>query len=107
LAFNGLVSPDSPTTPTPSSTGGTVSLQDTIAQVAVLERAIQDQSRLITEFLRSNKDTSQLVQTELKGSTKGYDQRMTDALSQAESSLNLSLSSLQQAATALSRVRAI
>jgi hypothetical protein len=101
LAFNGLIGPVTPTT------GGSMSLQDTIAQVAALERSIQDQSRLVNEFLRGNRDTTELVRAELKGSTKGYDQRMMAALSQTESSLNASLSALQQAATALSRVRAI
>ena len=94
--------------PTPaSSTGGGMSLQDTIAQITTLQRAVQDQTRLVNDFLRANRDTIQLVRTELKGSTKGYDEQMLNALAQAESSLNTSLSSLQQASSALDRVRAI
>jgi hypothetical protein len=98
LAFNGLVTPTS---------GGTLSLQDTIAQVAALQRSVQDQIRLINEFLRGNRETIDLVRNELKGSTKGYDQMMLTSLSQAETSLRASLSSLQQASTALDRVRQI
>jgi len=101
LVIDGLLSTE------PSHTGGSMSLQDTIAQITALQRAVQDQSRLINDFLRSNHDTMDLVRTELKGSTKGYDQTMLTALSQVESSLNSSLSSLQQASTALDRVRAI
>lgn len=84
-----------------------MSLQDTIAQVATLQRAVQEQSRLINDFMRSNHDTMDLVRTELKGSTKGYDQQMLNALTQTESALKASLSNLQQASTALDRVRAI
>ncbi|MDR0847591.1 MAG: hypothetical protein LBN10_00875 [Propionibacteriaceae bacterium] len=87
--------------------GGGMSLQDTIAQIASLQRAIQDQTRLINDFQRSNQETMQMVRTELKGSTKGYDQQMVNALSQAESSLRSSLSALQQASAALDRVKAI
>jgi len=84
-----------------------VSLQDTIARVAALQRIIQDQIRLINDFERANRETTDLVRAELKGSTKGYDQQMVSALSQVESSLRASLSSLQQASSALDRVRAI
>lgn len=84
-----------------------MSLRDTIAQIAALQRAIQDQTRLINDFLKSNADTMQLVRTELKGSTKGYDQQMLTALTQTEASLRSSLTGLQQASGALDRVRAI
>ncbi|MCL2736548.1 MAG: hypothetical protein FWD75_07965 [Propionibacteriaceae bacterium] len=87
--------------------GGGMSLQDTMAQIASLQRAIQDQTRLINDFLKGNRDTMQLVRTELKGSTKGYDQLMVNSLSQVESSLASSLSSLQRAADALTQVRAV
>jgi len=97
----------SPGLANPQHTGGRMSLQDTIAQIASLQRAIQDQTRLVNDFMKSNSDTMQLVRTELKGSTKGYDQMMLSALSQTESSLRASLSALQQASTALDRVKAI
>ena len=84
-----------------------MSLQATIAQIAALQRAIQDQTRLINDFLRSNADTTQLVRTELTGSRKGYDQQMLAALTQSEASLNSSLSGLQQASAALDRVQLI
>jgi len=84
-----------------------MSLQDTIAHVTALQQSVQDQMRLITDFLRSNHDTINLVSTQLKGSTKGYDIQMLTALNQAETSLKSSLASLQQASTALDRVRAI
>ena len=87
--------------------GGGVSLQDTIAQVAALQQSVKDQIRMINDFLSSNADTMQLVHAELKGSTKGYDQQMVASLSQVESSLKASLTSLDQASTALDRVRAI
>ena len=84
-----------------------MSLQDTIAQIGSLQTAIQDQTRLINDFLQSNRDTMELVRTELKGSTKGYDQIMVSSLAQVESSLALSISSLQRASEALTRVRTI
>jgi len=80
---------------------------DTIAQITALQNAIKDQTRLINDFTRNNSDTIQLVQAELKGSVKGYDQSMLAALAQTESSLKASLASLQQASTALDRVRTI
>lgn len=89
------------------SLGAAMSLQDTIAQITTLQRAIQDQRRLVNDFLKSNRETMQLVRTELKGSTKGYDQKMIDSLAQAEKALTQSLSSLEQASEALARVRAI
>lgn len=91
----------------PQPIGGGVSLQDTIAQIAALQRAIQDQIRLINDFLKSNADTMQLVRAQLSGSTKGYDQQMITALVQTETSLRSSLSGLEQASGALDRVRAI
>lgn len=91
----------------PQPIGGGMSLQETIAQVAALQRAIQDQTRLINDFMKSNADTMQLVRAELKGSAKGYDQQMLTALSQSEASLRSSLSALQQASGALDRVRSI
>ncbi|MCL1838100.1 MAG: hypothetical protein FWG47_02130 [Propionibacteriaceae bacterium] len=100
-------SPALQTKTTSHTIGGGMSLQDTIAQIASLQRAIQDQIRLINDFLKSNRDTMQIVRTELKGSTKGYDQRMINSLSQAESSLTSSLSSLQRASEALTKVSAI
>ncbi len=84
-----------------------MSLQDTMAQIAALQRAIQDQTRLVNDFMRSNRDTMQLVRTELKGSTKGYDQQMLTALAQSETSLRSSLSGLQRASAALDRVKLI
>lgn len=84
-----------------------MSLQDTIAQIAVLQRAIHDQTRLINDFMRSNAETMQLVRAELKGSTKGYDQQMLTALAQSEASLRSSLSGLQRASAALERVQLI
>ena len=89
------------------ATGGGMSLRDLIAQVAALQRAIQDQTRLINDFMKSNADTMQLVRAELTGSTKGYDQQMLAALTQTEASLKSSLTALQQASGALDRVRTI
>jgi hypothetical protein len=48
-----------------------------------------------------------LVSTELQGSNKGYDQRMLDALTQAESALNSSMAALRQASDALDRAQMI
>jgi len=90
-----------------AGTGVGMSLQDTMAQIAALQHAIQDQTQMINEFVKNNRDTMQMVQSELRGSNKGYDQNMTSALSQAESSLSASLSSLRQASSALDSVRNI
>lgn len=84
-----------------------MSLRQTIAHISQLQRAIQDQSTLIDSFMKSNADTMQLVRRELEGSAKGYDQQMLTELAQTETSLRSSLAALQQASTALDRVRAI
>jgi hypothetical protein len=84
-----------------------MSLQETIAQVIALQRALQDQRRVVDGFLKSNGDTIELVRTELRGSSKGYDEQMLGALSQAEQSLKASLAALERASSALDRVRAI
>jgi len=84
-----------------------MSLRDTLAQIAALQRAIQDQTRLINDFKRNNSETMQLVRSELQGSTKGYDRTMLATLTQTEASLQSSLSALQQASSALARVQAI
>lgn len=84
-----------------------MSLQDTIGQIASLQRAIQDQKRLIDDFLKENRNTMRLVRTELVGSTKGYDRMMLTSLAEVEKSLTSSLSGLQRASEALARVRAI
>lgn len=87
--------------------GRSMSLQNTIREITALQRAVRDQIALINDFKKSNRDSIQLVQTELKGSAKGYDQMMLTALSQTEQSLQKSLTSLEQAASALDQVRAI
>ncbi|MFT3969788.1 MAG: hypothetical protein QM695_05770 [Micropruina sp.] len=84
-----------------------MSLQDTIAQIAALQRAIQDQTRMINDFAKSNADTMTLVRAQLTGSTKGYDQQMLTVLTQTEMSLRSSLAGLERASAALDRVRAI
>lgn len=84
-----------------------MSLQATIAQIAALQRAIQDQTSLINDFLKDSADTTQLVRTELTGSRKGYDQQMLAALTQSEASLRSSLAGLQRASAALDRVQLI
>jgi len=84
-----------------------MSLRDTLAQIAALQRAIQDQTRLINDFKRNNSETMQLVRSELQGSIKGYDRTMLATLTQTEASLQSSLSALQQASSALARVQAI
>jgi hypothetical protein len=91
----------------PGQGGAGMSLQETIAQVIALQRALQDQRRVVDGFLKSNGDTIELVRTELRGSSKGYDEQMLGALSQAEQSLKASLAALERASSALDRVRAI
>lgn len=84
-----------------------MALMDTLREIIALQKEVDDQVRLVSDFLRSNKDNIQFVRAELKGSTKGYDALMASALTQAEGSLNKSVTALQQASEALSRVRTI
>lgn len=84
-----------------------MSLVQTLQQVTALHHDVSDQVRLINDFKKANKDNINLVLTELKGSTKGYDQVMVASLNRAESALDKSLAALDQAANALQRVRAI
>lgn len=89
-------------------TGGRgMSLQETIREVTVLQQQIKDQMALINDFMRDNRESIQMVQTELKGSAKGYDQMMLASLNETEQSLKKSLESLQRASSALDKVRAI
>jgi hypothetical protein len=90
-----------------STNGGKMSLQEVIHQVSSLQQSIKDQIVLINEFLKSNSQTIELVRTQLQGSTRGYDQQMLSALTQTESTLQHSRSKLEQASTALDRVRMI
>lgn len=99
--------PGGPQQARPGQGGTGMSLQETIAQVTALQRALQDQRRVVDGFLKSNRDTIELVRTELRGSTKGYDEQMLGALSQAEQSLKASLAALERASSSLDRVRAI
>lgn len=108
LAMSGAeVRAQTPGLTSPRVSGGNMSLGDTIAQVASLQQSIDDQTRLINNFLKENSETIQLVRTHIKGSRKSYDQLMETALTQAESSLKASQSALQQASTALTRVQEI
>lgn len=84
-----------------------MTLVQTLQQVTALHRDVSDQVRLINDFKKANKDNINLVVTELKGSTKGYDQLMVASLTRAENALDKSLAALEQAANALQRVRAI
>jgi hypothetical protein len=84
-----------------------MALMDTLREIIALHKEVDDQARLVDDFLRANKDTMQFVRAELRGSTKGYDQRMVSALTQTETSLTKSITALRQASDALSRVRTI
>lgn len=84
-----------------------MSLRDAIAQISNLQRTIKDQTTVINGFLKDNSKTMQLVRSELKGSSKGYDRSMLSALSQTEDALHSSLTALEQASSALDRVRTI
>lgn len=84
-----------------------MALMDTLREITTLRRSIEEQRHMLSDFLRSNQDNMQLVRTELKGSTRGYDQRMLGSLQQAEASLNKSINALGQAADALQRVEMI
>lgn len=84
-----------------------MSLQETIREVTLMQQQIKEQMALINDFMRDNRESIQMVQTELKGSTKGYDQMMLASLNETEQSLKKSLESLQRASSALDKVRAI
>lgn len=84
-----------------------MTLMQTLQEIAVLQREIQQQLRLIDAFTQKNKDNMTLVRAELQGSTKGYDATMVQSLDKAEASLKKSAAALQTADQALQRVRAI
>lgn len=84
-----------------------MALMDTIREINTLRRAAEDQVRMINDFLRANRDNMQAVRTELRGSTRGYDQTMLSSLQQAEEALNKSVSALARASDALQRVEQI
>lgn len=84
-----------------------MSLMDTIREINGLRRSIEDQTRLMNDFLRDNKNNMQSVRSELHGSSRGYDQMMLTALQQAETSLTKSIGALNRASEALLRVEQI
>lgn len=84
-----------------------MSLMETIAQIGSLQRSINDQISLIDDFLRSNRDSIQLVQSALSGSSRGWDRQMLMSLERAETGLKNSRSGLVQASAALDVVQMI
>ena len=84
-----------------------MTLMDTIREIQTLRKSVEEQSRLLNDFLRDNRENMQLVRTELHGSTRGYDQKMLSALQQAESALTKSIGALGRASDALMRVEQI
>lgn len=84
-----------------------MSLNQIISEVRVLDRAVADQITVVDGFTRTNRENIQLVNTFLKGSTKGHDRRMLEALDQAETKLAEAKAQLQRANDALQRVQMI
>ena len=84
-----------------------MALRDVLVEVTTLKRAVDDQIRLIRDFRKANNENILLVRSELRGGTKGYEQRMLLSLEAAEKSLDASAAALERATTALTRVQAI
>ena len=84
-----------------------MSLSQIIAEVRVLDRAVADQVNVLESFTRTNRDSIQLVNAFLRGSSKGHDRRMLEALDQAEKKLAEAKAQLQRANSALQRVQMI
>lgn len=76
----------------------------TIQAVGALQRNLSQQSIIINDFLRANRENIELIHSRLGGSQKGYDARMMNALNVAESSLRQSVAAMTQANEALQRV---
>lgn len=79
-------------------------LMATIRAVGALQRNLSQQSIIINDFLRANRENIELIRSQLGGSQKGYDARMMNALNVAESSLRQSVAAMTQANEALQRV---
>lgn len=84
-----------------------MSLMQTLAQVAALQRDIEQQVRMIDDFRRSNQANMALVATELRGSQKSYDRIVSARLARVDDSLTKSSAALKQASDALRRVQNI
>ncbi|MEZ5086754.1 MAG: hypothetical protein R2722_11045 [Tessaracoccus sp.] len=84
-----------------------MTLRQTLQEIIVLQREIQQQLLVIESFKKTNRDNMALIKNELQGSAKGYDATMVQSLHKAEASLNKSASALQAADAALQQVRAI
>lgn len=84
-----------------------MSLIQTITVISSLRNAIEAQVNMLEDFGHENQDLVQLVQAELKGSTRGHDTNMLNSLKQAEDSLKKSLGQLHQAIQSLDRVTLI
>lgn len=84
-----------------------MSLMELLKQVTALQREVDNTAAMIESFLKDGAQNMALVQSELKGSSKGHDMKMMNALRQAEDSLKQSLQLLQQASKALLQVQAV
>lgn len=81
-----------------------MSLMQILQEVNALKREIDQQRNVLDSFVKSNRSQISFVRAELKGSSKGYDVSMLNALSQVESSLTKAQAALARATQALERV---
>ncbi len=84
-----------------------MSLRELLRETTRLKRDIDDQISLIDTFLQENNGAMDLVQSEISGGSKGYDQRMCADLIATRQSLTNAQHTLLAASDALHRVTQI
>ena len=84
-----------------------MTLMDTIREISNLRREVDNQRRLIDDFLRANQQNISMVRTELQGSRSGADQKMLSSLKVSEDALRKAAAGLGSASDALARVETI
>lgn len=78
--------------------------RQTQAEIMQLRRTLEDQARLLEEFMKKSRDNITLVRSELSGSPEDRDTAILAALQQTESSMTKAITALNRASDALLRV---
>ncbi len=84
-----------------------MSLKELLMETARLKRDIDEQLTLIQAFMNENNGAMDLVQSEISGGSKGYDQQMCADLVATRQSLSNAQQTLLGASNALHRVTQI
>ncbi len=84
-----------------------MSLRELLMETTRIKKDVDEQITRIDAFLKTNSGAMDLVQSEISGGSKGYDQRMRDDLAATEKALKNAQETLQRASDSLLKVSQI